>query len=280
MAAERTPTRCAVLGSPIAHSLSPALHNAAYRYLGLDDWEYGRFEVKESGLAAFLDGLDEHWRGLSLTMPLKYVALGCVDELSELAVRTEAINTIIFEDGRRLGENADVAGIVEPLRELGVQRVPAASVLGGGATARSALVALRELADSATVYIRSPARGPHLETTARALGLPLRLASWDERQRALEAPLVVSTTPSGATDDLAAAVPDRPGVLLDVVYAPWPTPLAHAWTRAGGPVAGGRDMLVHQAVRQVELMTGRQVPVQLLRDAGEAAQGDRGMRQR
>jgi shikimate dehydrogenase len=142
-------------------------------------------------------------------------------------------------------------------------------VLGGGATARSALVALRELADFATVYIRSPERGPHLESTARALGLPIELAPWSARAQALSAPLVVSTTPTGATDDLAAAVPDRPGVLLDVVYAPWPTPLAHAWSRAGGPVAGGRDMLVHQAVRQVELMTGMQVPVQVLREAGE-----------
>jgi shikimate dehydrogenase len=273
--ARGTPTRCAVLGSPIEHSLSPALHNAAYRHLGLDDWEYGRFEVTESGLAAFLDSLDERWRGLSLTMPLKYAALACVDELSELALRTEAVNTILLENGRRIGDNADVFGIVEAVRERGVDRVSTASVLGGGATARSALVALRDLADTATVYIRTPARIPHLESTAGTLGLPVSIAPWTERKRALEAPLVVSTTPTGATDDFAQAVPARPGVLLDVVYAPWPTALADAWARAGGPIAGGRDMLVHQAVRQVELMTGFQVPVSVLRDAGEAALAQR-----
>ena len=270
MASVRPRTRCAVLGSPIAHSLSPALHTAAYRYLGLDDWEYCRFEVTESGLADFLDGLDDRWRGLSLTMPLKYVALECVDELSELAVRTEAVNTILIENDGRTGDNTDVFGIVEAIRERGVHRVPGASVLGGGATARSALVALRELADSVTVYIRNPARIPHLESTASSLGLPISVAPWTERRRALEAPLVVSTTPAGTTDDLADAVPGRPGVLLDVVYAPWPTPLAHAWSQAAGPVAGGRDMLVHQAVRQVELMTGRAVPNQVLREAVQA----------
>lgn len=268
MAPERPRIRCGVLGSPIAHSLSPALHNAAYRYLGLDDWEYGRFEVTESELAAFLDGLDESWRGLSLTMPLKHVALECVDEMSAVAERTGAINTILFENGRRIGDNSDVFGIVEAIRERGVDRVATASVLGGGATARSALVALRELADSATVYVRTPTRTPQLESTAAALDLPIRIAPWAERSRALEAPLVVSTTPKGGTDDLAGAVPSRPGMLLDVVYAPWPTLLAHAWSQAGGPVAGGREMLVHQAVRQVELMTGRSVPVRVLREAG------------
>ena len=271
MAPDRPRIRCGVLGSPIAHSLSPALHNAAYRYLGLDDWEYGRFEVTESELAAFLDGLDESWRGLSLTMPLKYVALECVDEMSAVAERTGAINTILFENGRRIGDNSDVFGIVEAIRERGVDRVATAGVLGGGATARSALVALRELADSATVYVRTPTRIPQLQSTAAALDLPISIAPWAERSRALEAPLVLSTTPTGGTDDLAGAVPSRPGMLLDVVYAPWPTRLAHAWSQAGGPVAGGREMLVHQAVRQVELMTGRSVPVRVLREAGEGS---------
>lgn len=273
--ARGTATRCAVIGSPIAHSMSPALHSAAYRYLGLENWEYGRFDVAEAELRGFLDGLDATWRGLSLTMPLKTVAIDCVDEVSQTVERTSAINTILLAAGHRTGDNTDVSGMVEALRERGAARVSAAAVLGGGATARSSLVALAEYADSVTVYVRATARIAALRGTADALGLQLTIADWGDRRRGLAEPLLVSTTPAGATDDLVAALPKRPGILLDVVYAPWPTALAGAWAAAGGPVAGGADLLVHQAARQVELMTGRSVPVEVLRLASETATQER-----
>src|SRR5471032_3411841 len=163
--------RCAVLGSPIEHSLSPALHRAAYAYLGLD-WQYGRYEVDEAALPDFFRGLDASWRGLSLTMPLKQAAIDCVDELSETARLVEAVNTVLFEpDGRRYGDNTDVPGMVNGLRERGVGQVPAGTVLGGGATARSALAVLRQVADAATVYVRTPARAQTLLSVADELGL-------------------------------------------------------------------------------------------------------------
>ena len=261
--------RCAVLGAPIAHSLSPVLHAAAYRHLGLD-WEYGRHEVREPELAAFLDGLDETWRGLSLTMPLKQVALSCLDEVSELARVVEAVNTVVLApDGRRSGDTTDVPGMVAALRERGVERVPTATLLGGGATARSALASLREVADRVDVHVRTPARAEHLLQTAEQLGLACEVRPWDERGDGLAAPLVVVTTPAGAADDLVPPGPDA-GVLFDVVYDPWPTPIAAAWARAGGTVVSGLDLLVHQAALQVEQMTGRTVPVDVLRAAGEA----------
>jgi shikimate dehydrogenase len=263
--------RCAVLGSPIAHSLSPALHLAAYQHLGLD-WRYGRHEVDEAGLPDFLRGLDSSWRGLSLTMPLKQAAIACVDDVSDTARLVDAVNTVLLEpDGRRHGDNTDVQGMVNGLRERGVGRVAAAAVLGGGATARSALAALAQVADAATVYVRTPARAEHLLSIAAKVGLTCTVRQWEDRRDGLTAPVVMVTTPVGATDDLVDAVPDPPGTLLDVGYGSGPTALTKSWAAAGGAVVGGLDVLVHQARLQVLLMTGGAVPVAVLRDAGERA---------
>jgi shikimate dehydrogenase len=263
--------RAAVLGSPIAHSLSPALHRAAYAYLGLN-WQYGRHEVDEAGLPDFFRGLDESWRGLSLTMPLKQAAIACVDEVSETARVVNAVNTVLFEpDGSSFGDNTDVPGMVNGLRERGVDRVSAGAVLGGGATARSALAVLQQVADQATVYVRTPARAEQLASIAAELGLPCTVRPWEERHDGLDAPVVIVTTPAGATDDLADAVPDEPGALLDVGYSSGATALATSWALAGGTVVGGLDLLVHQAALQVFAMTGKAVPVVVLRDAGERA---------
>jgi shikimate dehydrogenase len=272
MTVEESPTeptvrRCAVLGSPIAHSLSPTLHTAAYAHLGLP-WDYGRHEVDEATFGDFLAGLDASWRGLSLTMPLKQVALSAVDEVSVTARTVEAVNTVVIEDdGRLLGDNTDVPGMVNGLHGRGVGRVSQGSVLGGGATARSALAVLKEVADAATVYVRTPARAELLLATAAALELPCTVRPWSERRDALAAEVLMVTTPVGATDDLAAAVPDAPGALLDVVYTKGVTPLATAWAERGGPVVGGLDVLVEQALLQVLLMTGREVPARVMTDA-------------
>ncbi len=260
------PTRCAVVGSPIAHSLSPALHRAAYVHLGLD-WAYERHEVAESGLRAFVDGLDGSWRGLSLTMPLKHEAVRLATHVSDLARRVGAANTLVLDGALRFADNTDVPGLAAALRERGVERVEHATVLGGGATAASAVAALAGIAGRVEVVVRDPARGAGVARVADAAGLACALVPWPDAVAALQAPLVVATTPKGAADGLAASVPPGPGVLFDVLYDPWPTPLAAAWAAAGGEVLGGLDLLVHQAVLQVELMTGAPVPVAVLRAA-------------
>jgi shikimate dehydrogenase len=265
--AQQAVRRCAVLGSPIAHSLSPTLHMAAYHHLGLP-WDYGRHEVDESTFGDFLAGLDATWRGLSLTMPLKQVALAAVDELSDTARTVEAVNTVLIEeDGRLRGDNTDVPGMVNGLRGRGVGRVSRGSILGGGATARSALAVLKQVADAATVYVRTPARAELLLATAAQLALPCTVRPWSERHDALAAEVLMVTTPVGATDDLAGSVSDAPGALLDVVYNKGATPLALAWAEHGGSVVGGLDVLVEQALLQVLLMTGREVPAHVLTDA-------------
>ncbi|MEV6685968.1 shikimate dehydrogenase [Streptomyces sp. NPDC051130] len=266
--------RAAVLGSPIEHSLSPVLHRAAYRELGLADWSYDRFEIDEAALAGFMAGLGPEWAGLSLTMPLKRAVMPLLDGVSDTAASVEAVNTVVFtEDGRRLGDNTDIPGIVAALHERGVDEVPAAAVLGAGATASSALAALARICTGeVTAYVRSRARADEMRQWGERLGVEVRTAEWSRAAEALSAPLVIATTPAGATDELAPAVPAAPGTLFDVLYDPWPTALAAAWTGRGGALVGGLDLLVHQAVLQVEQMTGRAPgPLAAMRAAGERA---------
>ncbi|MFD8011313.1 shikimate dehydrogenase [Streptomyces sp. NPDC058955] len=266
--------RAAVLGSPIAHSLSPVLHRAAYAELGLDDWSYERFEVDEAALPGFVAELDGSWAGLSLTMPLKRAIIPLLDEVSATAAAVEAVNTVVFrEDGRRVGDNTDIPGMIAALRERGVEKVESAAILGAGATASSALAALaRVCAGPVTAYVRSEARAEEMRGWGDRLGVDVRTAAWDDAADAFTAPLVIATTPAGTTDPLAASVPDRPGTLFDVLYDPWPTALAAAWSDQGGKVVGGLDLLVHQAVLQVEQMTGvPEAPLAAMRAAGEAA---------
>ncbi|QMU76419.1 shikimate dehydrogenase [Streptacidiphilus sp. PB12-B1b] len=269
--------RAAVLGSPVAHSLSPVLHRAAYRALGLADWRYDRFEVDEAGLPGFLAALDTGgggWAGLSLTMPLKRAVIPLLDEVGPVALAVDAVNTVVFHpDGRRTGDNTDVPGLVAALRERGVRRVESAAVLGAGATASSALAALGQVCDGeVTAYVRGPERAAQMQALGDRLGVKVATAPWERAAEAFDRPLTVSTTPVGATDALAGALPERPGTLFDVLYHPWPTPLAAAWAERGGTVLGGLDLLVHQAVLQCEQFTGvRPGPLAAMRAAGEAA---------
>ncbi|WP_372406368.1 shikimate dehydrogenase [Streptomyces luteireticuli] len=269
-----TRQRAAVLGSPIVHSLSPVLHRAAYAELGLGEWTYERFEIDEAGLPGFVAGLGPEWAGLSLTMPLKRAIIPLLDEVSATARSVEAVNTVVFtEDGRRVGDNTDIPGLVAALRERGVEKIPSAAVLGAGATASSALAALAGICSGeVTAYVRSPERAAEMRQWGERLGVDVRVADWARAAEAFEAPLVIATTPAGATDALADAVPEHAGTLFDVLYEPWPTPLAAAWARRGGTVLGGLDLLVHQAVLQVEQMTGAaRAPLAAMRAAGEAA---------
>jgi shikimate dehydrogenase len=264
--------KAAVLGSPIAHSLSPALHRAAYVKLGLDGWSYQAIECDEAGLPGRLAGCGPQWAGLSLTMPLKRAVLPLLDRADPVAAATGGANTVVFSGGARLGYNTDVAGLVSALAEAGLDRAPAgALVLGGGATACSALAALAELGlGQAAVAVRDPARAAGLLAAASRLRISVELCPFGKETGA---ELLVSTVPAGAADFYAerlrgSAYPPR--IVVDVVYHPWPTPLATAASRAGSVVVSGFELLLHQAARQVELMTGRTPPVQAMREAGLA----------
>jgi shikimate dehydrogenase len=273
---DRPVRRAAVLGSPIGHSLSPVLHRAAYGALGLTGWDYAAHEVTEPELPGFLAGLGDEWAGLSLTMPLKSAVLPLLDGAAPLVEVVGAANTVLLRDGRRVGDNTDVPGMVAALAAAGTGSVPYAAVLGGGATARSALAALAAVTADVRAYVRTPARGSELTATAEAVGLRLTVRPWAGASEALGAPLVVNTTPAGAADLLVAQAPPAVGTLFEVLYEPWPTPLAAAWAARGGPVVDGLELLVQQAVLQVGLMTGADVEgaglaglAAVMRSAGE-----------
>jgi shikimate-5-dehydrogenase len=278
-ASEPMKRRAAVLGSPIRHSLSPVLHTTAYAALGLTGWHYEALECDEAALPAFVDRLGPEWAGLSLTMPLKRVALTVADEVSPLARAVGAANTLILGkpgDPRR-AENTDVAGILTALREAGVDRAGAAVILGAGGTAQAALAALRELGETTPiVLVRDPARTADLRATADRLGVQPTISGGLPYIALPEADIVISTLPPGAADALSCQQWSTPQwatrpVVLDVVYSPWPTALAASAISAGCHVVSGLAVLLHQAVVQVELMTRHRAPVTQMRAALLAA---------
>jgi shikimate-5-dehydrogenase len=273
--------RAAVLGAPIAHSLSPVLHRAAYQALGLAGWSYEAIECDAARLPAVLAGCGPDWAGLSLTMPLKRAVLPLLDQTEALAREVGAANTVVFRGGRRHGHNTDVPGMIAALAEAGVTGPPdpgpgqpGVLILGGGATACSALAAARALGvPRVAAAVRDPDRAQDLLAAAARLGVKVSLTRFDDA--AVTAPAVlVSTVPAGAADNYAIRIARGhlvPGHLLDVVYHPWPTALAVAAHEAGIPVAGGLDLLLHQAAEQVTLMTGQPAPLGAMRAAGESA---------
>jgi shikimate dehydrogenase len=263
--------QCAVLGSPIDHSLSPVLHRAAYAELGLP-WSYSAIDVEESELPRFLRGLDQTWRGLSLTMPLKRAVMGFLEERDPWADLSRAANTVVIDDGSLTGYNTDVPGAVAAIRERVAGPFRHAVVLGGGATAASMLLALGEIGcEYARLLVRDPARASQtLETVARAeRGPVIEVGTLGDPVGAVD--LVVSTIPASAQTPFLVGSADPCPVVFEVVYDPWPTPLAAAALVSGRILISGLDLLINQAALQVELMTGRPAPVAAMRAAGEGA---------
>ncbi|HEY9564439.1 MAG TPA: shikimate dehydrogenase [Nocardioides sp.] len=273
------PRRCAVLGDPIDHSLSPTLHSAGFAALGLD-WTYAAHRVDESGLSGFLSGLDRTWRGLSLTMPLKRVALGLADTLTERAQLAGAVNTLVLDGTTRAGDNTDIPGAVAVIRERYDGPVCSASILGGGATATSTGIALVELgARELTLLVRSPERAA--ETAAVLARHPAApkvdvrlLDEAGDLSADLAGEVVVSTIPAAAqTPELVQRCAQVP-VVFEVIYHPWPTPLASSVT-GDRTLVSGLDLLVHQAAIQFAEFTGEPAPLGAMRSAGENALAER-----
>lgn len=239
-----------MLGSPIAHSKSPAIHRAAYARLGLP-WRYDAVEVDEAGLGAFLDGLDGEWRGFSLTMPLKRDVVRRLATRSSLVDLVGGANTVRIDDDGLHGINTDVHGIVAALRGGGVTAVERVIVLGSGATAASVLAAIAELgARQVRIAARTPRNAAPLERIAATLGLAIEIEPLT-RVVAGDADLVVSTLPGGTAAPEVPAGLRASAALFDVAYEPWPSALATAWAEAGGRVVPGIEMLLHQAIGQI-----------------------------
>lgn len=251
----------AVLGHPIAHSLSPVLHEAAYSQLGLP-WRYDRADVASGELRAFLQGLDDSWLGLSLTMPLKREIVPLLAGLTDVAQELGVVNTVRFDRvgmgaGRRgsarqavqlIGANTDVWGIEQALRDAAIGAADTIDIVGAGATALSVARAIYELGGRhLRIHARAPERAAELVEHAESWGIGVDLVPLTTGEIEFAGPAVVSTLPAHAADAIEPR--HEPGsVLLDVSYDPWPSRLAEAWQ---GTVVSGVEMLLWQAVAQV-----------------------------
>jgi shikimate dehydrogenase len=263
--------RAAVLGKPIAHSLSPVLHNAGFAAAGLTGWRYTAMECAEAELAGLVAGLGPEWVGLSLTMPLKEVALDVADHVAPVAAALGAANTLVPRPDGWHAENTDAPGMVDALRDVGLSTVDSAAVLGAGGTARAALAAAQHLgAGRVTVYARRAEAVDALRPVAAQLGLLLSAVDFDRAGECAQADLVISTVPKGVADALTVGWRAET-VLFDALYDPWPTPLARAAQAAGCPIVSGLDLLLTQALRQFTLFTGLPAPAEQMRTALFAA---------
>lgn len=253
----------AVLGSPIEHSLSPVLHRAAYAALGLD-CSYEAIEMTPDGLPGFLASLDSDWIGLSLTMPLKESVQPLLSSVDELAALTAAVNTVYRSGSDWVGANTDVFGIERSLAEVGVTSAGSARLLGAGATARSALLAMSTLGvRSVVVCARRSEQALDVARLAQSLGIESRVSGLEPV--AVIEDVLVSVLPGDAAQSWSSVSIQSNCALLDASYHPWPSALARAWPNTS--VASGRDMLLWQATRQVSLMTGQPAPVDAMRQA-------------
>ena len=269
--------RAAVLGSPIGRCLFPLLHLTAYDALELPDWRYQAVDCDEHRLQPFLAALDEEWVGLSVTRPLARLALEAADEVSPLAAAVGAANTLVRRGGRWFAANTDVGAMVDALREVGVERPGSAVILGAGGTAQTALAALRELGvGEPVVLVRDPDRTGGLRAAAARLDVPVQIRAGLDDPAVYGTDVLISTLPAGAADGLAGSPrwSDK-GTVLDVVCDPWPTPVAVSAAAFGWRIAGGLDLLLHRAARQVSLMTGLAPPVGAMRDALHTATSER-----
>lgn len=256
----------AVLGAPISHSKSPLLHRAAYAALGLP-WKYDAIETTSDALPGFLRSRGAEWRGLSLTMPLKRTVLPLLDVMDSTAELTGGANTVLFDDRTGIrtirGFNTDVNGIVEAFRGAGIDHLETVQLLGSGATAASALLAISRLgAKQVLVSARTPVHAGVLRALGETLGMRLEVSGLDLVQSGAvqggAAPdAVISTIPGGAGRTVSFRDETMRGsMLFEVAYDPWPTPLAASWLAVGGRIVHGLEMLLHQAVGQVRVFVG------------------------
>lgn len=267
--------RCAVLGDPVAHSLSPVLHRAGYDVVGLRDWAYDAVRVEAGGAASYVEGLGGEWRGLSVTAPLKRELLALATEVTDRARLVGAGNTVVLDGPSRLVDNTDLPGAVAAVRERYAGPVTAATILGAGATAASTGLAMVELgARAVTLLARSPERAAETAAVVAAHPNAPRVTVGSLARDPAVGEVVVSTVPADAqTADLVARCAGA-AVLFEALYDPWPTPLAAA--ADDRPLVGGLDLLVHQAALQFTLFTGAPAPLAAMRAAGEAALAERG----
>ena len=248
----------AVLGSPIAHSLSPLIHSLAYEQLGIAA-HYEAIEVKAGGLASFLSQTDKNC--LSLTMPLKEEAMKVADVVSDVAARISCGNTLSLRDGKWNLTSTDVSGFDNALKMHGIEKVDSVLIIGAGATARAAIASVSAIATSVAVVSRNPEREAAMN---QASLVDVTYLPWEVTSQINTAALVINTTPNQAADFFTSSINSPSGTFFEVLYHPWPTSMSKVWSKSSGHVIDGLDLLIHQAISQIEIFAGLTCDRQLL----------------
>ena len=265
-----------ILGWPVDHSLSPAVHNAAFAALGLD-WVYVPLPVAPAELSAALGGLAAlGFAGANVTMPHKTRAAELIESLSEDARLLRAVNTIVVGADGLVGHNSDADGFERFLRDdVGFDATGRSTLLfgaGGGARA-CALAASRSGLASLSVVVRDASRADDLRVALEGSPTAVHVVGFDDASR-VEADLIVNATPLGVHGEELPLPSLRPGVVgVDLLYRPGATPFQAAVREAGGAAFGGLGLLLQQAAISFELWTGQSAPLPVMSAAalGELA---------
>jgi shikimate dehydrogenase len=240
----------AVLGSPITHSLSPLIHSLAYEYLGVAA-HYEAIEVNAGALTKFLNETDKNC--LSLTMPLKEEAMKVADVISDVASRISCGNTFSLNEGVWSLTSTDVSGFDNALKMHGIDTVDSVLIIGAGATARAAIASVSAITKSVSVVSRNSEREAAMN---RASLVDVTYLPWEFTSQINTATLVINTTPNQAADFFLSGIDKPRGTLFEVLYHPWPTAISRAWSKTQAQVIDGLDLLIHQAIAQVEIFSG------------------------
>lgn len=257
----------AIVGDPVTDSKSPQMHNAAYQELKID-WQYLRQEVTTGGLTSFLNLNRNNFQGLSITMPLKKEAISVANLVTPLAQVLDSANTLLISKSEIVAGNTDVIGIRDAIWQNTKKKFKSVTIIGTGATARSALAAAKALKiREITIVGRSPEALTAIGNLAQRISVQVSTRTWNELVKTMDNELVISTVPKGVMDEYALLIPFRPNVLLDANYHPWPSPLAREWLIRSGRVVSGLQMLLYQGVKQFEIFTKRKPPIKVMRDA-------------
>lgn len=262
-----------IVGNPVAHSASPAMHNAAFKSLGLD---YVYLPIEVDNAAGFVGRfvraetreLDWNLQGLSVTIPHKVSVAQLVDRLDETARAIGAVNTVVMREGSLLGFNTDAEGAIKPLERVCELRGESCGVIGAGGAARAVAYGLVKRGASVTLFARNVVRARVVAESLGITALPLDDLATSETR------VLINATPVGMAGfgEGSSPVPRRSlagrAVAYDLVYVPTETRFMSDARAEGCKVIGGLEMLVAQAGLQFELWTGLKPPLEVMRAAG------------
>ena len=252
----------AVLGFPITHSLSPLLHQSAYKFLGVQG-SYEAIEVHSGELHQFLHARSKDFSYFSLTMPLKEEVLTLGYSISGLAQKSQSGNTLYKNDQGWQVTSTDGVGFINSLSHVGFSRFDSVLILGAGGTARAIAAVLDGVAHSIAVMGRTSTRRESFQSIVNRS--KFEYLKWSDTQSLDKYTLIVNTTPAGAADLLAEGIAYQiSATLFDVIYKPWPTVLARKWTTIGLPVVSGLELLIYQGIEQLRIATGEGFDQELL----------------